>query len=463
MFIRFNVSNFLSFSEMQEFSMISGKVRSKMEQIYVDDNIKLLKFAAIFGANASGKSNLVTAIDFAQETILEKLPDGHTTKYNKSCKNNKSEKSYFEFEVKINEKYYAYGFEINLYESSLKSEWLVELLPNGNSNELFTRDIENGNTIFNDKYFSKELLSILTTYANDVRDDDSILFLKLMNQNKANFYDDNKQAKILNEMFNWIKNKLDINYPDRPISNYSYFMTDDNIDEISNIIKAFGTGITKFSIVDVNLEAIAGSIPKEILQEMIAKLEEAHVENKKRKKNKSTKTKTKTRFLFRSNTKEFLIFEIDEKSNVSTKTIKFNHGNNDIFFGLSEESDGTVRLLDLIEILLDKSQSKTYVIDEIDRCLHPQLTFKFVDTFLKLAKKRNIQLVVTTHESRLLDFDLLRRDEIWLVNKNLEGSSSVYSLEEYNIRFDTKVDKAYLDGRYGGIPIFNSIFPIGEV
>ena len=130
-------------------------------------------------------------------------------------------------------------------------------------------------------------------------------------------------------------------------------------------------------------------------------------------------------------------------------------------FNLSEESDGTVRILDLLEVLLSR-KGKTYVIDELDRCLHPSLTYKFVDTFLQLAEQKDIQLIVTTHESRLLDFDLLRRDEIWFVNKRKTGESDIYSLEEYNARFDQKIDKAYLEGRYGGVPVFSTVFPIKE-
>ena len=81
---------------------------------------------------------------------------------------------------------------------------------------------------------------------------------------------------------------------------------------------------------------------------------------------------------------------------------------------------------------------------------------------MKLAEKKNIQLIVTTHESRLLDFNLLRRDEVWFVNKRADGASNLYSLEEYNERFDKKIDRAYLEGRYGGVPIFNAVFPFKE-
>ncbi|PKM65884.1 MAG: transporter [Firmicutes bacterium HGW-Firmicutes-2] len=454
MLIRFNVGNFLSFNSVEEFSMISGKVRSKMNHIYSDSKLKLLKFAALFGANASGKSNLVSAIDFARETVVLGLPDMHTMKYFKGYEANKNEKSYFEFEVKIGSSYYAYGFELLLSDSSIKSEWLIELDPIGNDRVIFTRDVESGQYSVDNYFKDKKLISKLNLYAEDVREDDTILFLKIMNQNKDNFYNENKEAAILKEMFRWIEINLDVNYPDRPISDYSYFMTDDNINEISRVISAFGTGITKFRVVDVAPESIFADLPRKLAQDIISKLEKSSAEKKKKDED------SVSRILIRSSNKDFMILEIDNEGEISSKTIKFNHGNDNVLFSLSEESDGTVRILDLLEILLDRKKDKTYIIDEIDRCLHPQLTYKFVETFLELAESRNIQLIVTSHESRLLDFDLLRRDEIWFVEKNTNGETRLYSLEEYNSRFDQKIDKAYLEGRYGGVPLFNTIFPI---
>jgi AAA15 family ATPase/GTPase len=453
MLIRFSVGNFLSFNAVEEFSMISGKVRSKMNHIYSDDKLKLLKFASLFGANASGKSNLVSAIDFARKTVLLGLPDMHTMKYFKGLEANRDKNSYFEFEVKIGYSYYAYGFELILSDSSIKSEWLIELDPSGNDREIFTRDVESGKYSV-DKYFkNKKLVNKLNLYADDIKLDDSILLLKIMNQNKDNFYNENEEATILKEMFRWIERKLDVNYPDRPISDYSYFMTDDNIDEISRVISAFGTGITKFKVVDVAPESIFADIPKKLAQDIISKLEKSNAKKKK-------EEESVSRILIRSSNKDFMILEADNEGKISSKTIKFNHGNDDVLFSLSEESDGTVRILDLLEILLDRKKDKTYIIDEIDRCLHPQLTYKFVETFLELAESRNIQLIVTSHESRLLDFNLLRRDEIWFAEKNSSGETRLYSLEEYNSRFDQKIDKAYLEGRYGGVPLFNMIFPL---
>ena len=122
-------------------------------------------------------------------------------------------------------------------------------------------------------------------------------------------------------------------------------------------------------------------------------------------------------------------------------------------FSLGEESDGTIRLLDLIEVLLANSSNRVYVIDEVSRCLHPLLTKKFISDFLELAIERDVQLIVTTHESDLLDLDLLRQDEIGFVAKREEnGTSKVFGLGEFGARFDKRIRRAYLDGQYGAIP-----------
>lgn len=154
--------------------------------------------------------------------------------------------------------------------------------------------------------------------------------------------------------------------------------------------------------------------------------------------------------------KNYYILEFDkQKNDVIFKTIMFSHNNiSNLYFGLDEELDGTVRLFDFLDILLC-NENKVYVIDEFDRCLHPNLTCYFIKDFLQQAKKRNVQLIITTHELRLLDLNIVRQDEVWFVQKDKKGESDIYSLDEYNERFDKKIDKAYLDGRYGASPMFN--------
>ena len=460
MLIRFNIKNFLSFSEREdgkseEFSMIAGKVRSKKEHVYEDGKIKLLKFAAVYGANAAGKSNLVKALDFMQRIIVSGLPEGHTDNYCKVMTESKDKESYFELEILLNDKYYAYGFEVILNQSRFTSEWLVELTSDNKEKLIFSRDIIKGIYEFGGEVKIKGLIEKLNVYAEDIQEDGSVLLLSIMNQNKKTLYQQFEQAAIFQDIYKWIKNNLDINYPDRPISDYSYMAKTENVEEICRIIAAFGTGITDFQMVEVPVEKVLGHLPKTIQEDLLADIEKKTVDMK------ADINVDELGIIMRSN-RDFFILNIDKEENIICRTIKFSHGKKNILFELSEESDGTVRLLDLLEVLLS-GEGKTYIIDELDRCLHPSLTYKFVDTFLKLAFQKNIQLIVTTHESRLLDFDLLRRDEIWFVNKRKSGESDIYSLEEYNARFDQKIDKAYLEGRYGGVPVFNTVFPIREV
>ena len=460
MLIRFNVKNFLSFSERkdgktEEFSMLAGKVKSKKDHLYDNGKIKLLKFAAVYGANASGKSNLVKALEFMKRIVLWGLPDGYTDKYRKVNDENKDKVSYFEVEIMIGEKYYAYGFEVILNKGKFISEWLIELSVDNKEKIIFIRDIENGIYEFGDEIKEeKGLIDKLDVYAEDVQEDSSVLFLFIMNQNKKTLYHQYEKASAFQDVYMWLRKGLDINYPDRPISDYSYMAETENVEEVCRIISAFGTGITGFKMVEVPVEKVLGHLPKRIQEKILEDIEKKFTDIK------NNEELEKIGIVMRSN-RDFFILNIDREENVICKTIKFSHGKENILFNISEESDGTVRILDLLEVLLS-GEGKTYVIDELDRCLHPSLTYKFVDTFLQLASQKDIQLIVTTHESRLLDFDLLRRDEVWFVNKRKSGESDIYSLEEYNARFDQKIDKAYLEGRYGGIPVFSTVFPIKE-
>jgi len=153
--------------------------------------------------------------------------------------------------------------------------------------------------------------------------------------------------------------------------------------------------------------------------------------------------------------KEFYTFEIDSEDNITIQTIEFEHEAPEVYFNLNEESDGTARLLDLIEILFKISNDSIYVIDEIDRCLHPAMTTKIIKLFLQMAESRNTQLIITTHESRLLKEDIFRNDEISFMLKLKSGSTLIKSLDNYQLRADKKIYVALFDGTIEAIPAFN--------
>jgi hypothetical protein len=129
-----------------------------------------------------------------------------------------------------------------------------------------------------------------------------------------------------------------------------------------------------------------------------------------------------------------------------------------LILALSEESDGTLRLLDLIPALYrKKSDAELYFIDEIDRSMHPLLVYKLLEYFLRRCTGTPCQLIVTTHESHLLDLDLLRRDEIWFAEKDSAGATNLYALTDFNVRKDLRARKSYLEGRFGAVPFLGEI------
>jgi hypothetical protein len=106
-------------------------------------------------------------------------------------------------------------------------------------------------------------------------------------------------------------------------------------------------------------------------------------------------------------------------------------------------------------LFFETRRTNVIFIDEIDRSLHTNLTKRFLELFYEFNQDEGCQLIATTHDSNLLDLDLLRQDEIWFVERQNNHSSNIYSLNKYKERFDKKIDKEYLLGRYGAIPIFD--------
>ena len=122
-------------------------------------------------------------------------------------------------------------------------------------------------------------------------------------------------------------------------------------------------------------------------------------------------------------------------------------------FDTSDESDGTNRIIDFIPILMDLIKGdNVFIIDEMERSLHPNLIYDLLDLFLDKAENINSQLILASHESSLLTQKLLRKDEVWFTVKDNDGASRIHSLEQYNIRFDKQIRKDYLLGRFKAIP-----------
>lgn len=173
----------------------------------------------------------------------------------------------------LGEKYYAYGFEVILSQSKFVSEWLVELTSDNKERLIFSRDINKGLYEFGTVLHEKGLINKLEVYAEDIQEDGSILLLSAMNRNKKTLYQQYSNAAIFQDVYMWIDEKLDINYPNRPISDYSYMAKTENVEKVCKIISAFGTGITNFQMVGVEPEVVLSNLPKQVRENLLADIE----------------------------------------------------------------------------------------------------------------------------------------------------------------------------------------------
>ena len=450
MLIGFKIKNFRSFNELQHFSMIAGKTRNFNEHICEKRGKKILKFSSIYGANASGKSNLVLAINLGKKMILSNSAAIFSNQYFRFDKDNIDKSSYFEYEIEKNGRLYSYGFEVNVNKKIIDSEWLIDMT-SPKELVIFEKDNINKNFHSNLKFDNKDDKNRFDICKKDMKDNNNILFLSEMNRRIMLSKEKNDSFKDFTNVFDFFVNDLQIILPNQKREiQFNYFSKFK--DEIKPLLFKLGLDITDL----VEYNTTMDEIKDKLKSEYSAFIEQFNQEFNKFKKAKGYKFEATLRI----ENSIYTISYVENEEGFKVKAIKVIHGDPDVPFDTYEESDGTLRILELIDVLL--SDEKVYIIDEIDRSLHPSLTIEFVKSFLELLKDKNSQLIITTHESRLLDYDILRRDEIWFTDKNEEKATELYSLEQFkdDARFDRKIDKAYLDGRYGAIPIFHEFFEV---
>ena len=210
MLIRFIVSNFLSFNTEQEFSMNTGQTRQYKDRVEETNDLSLLKFAALYGANASGKSNFVKAIDFSKKIIVDGIDDmNYEDMHYKLDPKNIEKPTKFEYEIKIKNKYYAFGFNVDLKNKRILNEWLVELSPRGD-HLIYERSIEDNYSKHDlefDEETTKAKLEFLLEDANNI---ENTLLITEINRRKSN----PDSFKIFENIFSWFDNKLEVIYPD---------------------------------------------------------------------------------------------------------------------------------------------------------------------------------------------------------------------------------------------------------
>lgn len=447
MLVNFRFSNFMSFDELNEFSLVKGKTKQHAHHLHTNQelDISTLKFSTIYGANGAGKSNFVKAFKFVQELVVSnKFDSEHRDFYCRSNIQNKDKFSSFEFELLIDNNIYSYGFSINIFKKQFAQEWLYKISGN-HEIEYFTYNESNKDLNISIDFKDNKLLNRFSIYKDDylsLKSSKKSLFLHFINSSKSNFDDNELDFQILNKVYNWFSNGLEVILPNKPPKRALIYLGKNDTADIENFLIDFGTGIKSVIKEDISLENIYKTDDRNYIDNILEQVLERTVNSDKK----------KYKGILRSNKNLFLITcsMKDDELQVSWHVFKFLL-NSHTKYSLSELSDGTIRLLELYSVLTNKTM-KTFVVDELDRSLHPNLTLNFLKYYLD--KNNDSQLIATTHEDRILNLSILRRDEIWFVDRDDNACSKLYPLEKFKIRFDQDVMKAYLDGRYGSIPKF---------
>ena len=451
MFIGFSVSNFLSFKTTQTMSMIASKVARHKQHILMGKGKKVLKTGLIYGANAGGKSNFIKAIDFSRDIILEGLEQVDLNKkYFRIDTSNYKVPGVFEYRLMTQSgKEYSYGIAISYAEKEIISEWLIRIEKNGSETFVFNRDInEDGENITESeiKYENREEAIRWQVYLEDFgKNISDPLKKKTILSDIAER--SGKQVGIFKEIldvYNWFQSII-ILFPTRQYSGLNQMVEKENVRQFfSKMMQYFDTGIMSIESKQgpMDFDKIFEGIPAEYAEKLKIKI---------------SNDITNESVLCKVNNQIYSLKKDDDGNIITTKMMQ-NHGNGQDLFEYADESDGTKRLFDLIPLFYEHNGNRVIFIDEIDRSLHTNLTRRFLELFYKLTERDNSQLIATTHDSNLLDLDLIRQDEIWFVERVKDQSSRMYSLNRYKERYDKRVDKEYLLGRYEAVPVFNEEF-----
>ena len=437
MLIGFKTRNFRSFKDLQHFSMIAGKVRNNENHIIEKNNHKILKFSGMFGANGSGKSNLILAMSLVQRLISKGISTLINNQYYRGIGCNPEEDSYFEYELALNNKLYSYGFEINILKKEIVSEWLIDMTKT-KEKKIFERDLKK-NTFCSDIIDNKHLS--FSNCLEEMKKNNQNLFLSEMTRRLVMSGNDDDFFEDIYNVFKFIMHDTIIIRP----STHKLFDIDyiKSKEKILKILKALDINVVDYDTEDSDIKNIKLKLSDNDYNNLLHDIDVL-----------STRYKN-IRCTLRIENDLYTIRKQNDNT-YDVCTLKFLHKDNNNSFGAYEESDGTIRILELIDILL--TNDKLFLIDELDSSLHPLLVSGLLKIFLK--SKTTNQLIITTHELKTLDFDLVRRDEIWFAEKNENGESKIFSLEEFKdiARFDRKIDKAYLEGRFGAIAKIDSSY-----
>jgi AAA15 family ATPase/GTPase len=412
----FSFGNFWSFKDIQTLNLTAAKIKSKNTELDhvnvfpINNDLSLLKTKAIYGANASGKSNVIKAlvsfIRIIKDSVKEERALDLIDSFQLST-DTENKPTFFQLIFRIGKIRYRYGFEAD--DKSIKSEWLFST-PNKREQPLFIRE-------------GKLIIEI-----NQTHFEEGVMYQKLFKNSKDPIFTDTSLFLTHLSITGFGKLSKKIIMTISSISIISglghrgmYGIAGDSLSDsikkkfILDFLKKADIGIVDLDTVEITNENLPDNIEDEIKDDL-----------------------KKGKIIVSSRTK----YNAELKS----------EGKSDFSFGM-QESEGTKKMFELSPFIYKSlKEGLPLFIDEFDSRFHPLLTKKIVELY-NSAENKNAQLIFTTHDTNLLSSDLLRRDQIDFVEKDKYGASHLYTLVEIKgVRNDASFEKDYIQGKYGAIP-----------
>lgn len=426
MLIQFSVENYRSIRDKQTLSLAASKYFKELDvngfAVGVSEQVpRLLRSSVLYGPNASGKSTLINAVDFMREQVIHSAKESQANEEIdvvpfKLSASSRAQDS--EFEVAFVEAgvRYQYGFRCN--RTRFTEEWLFAY-PHGRTQKWFHRVFDAKTK--KDKYrFSTHFAGgkKRLDWADQTRP--NALFLSTALQ---------LNCEQLIPVLDWFQRRLRVikahQFQELGVTMRKCRDTDDK-QRVLDFMNSAGLSMTDIRIVTQAFSAemlpnsLSASLRDELTQKMAGK-ELMHA--------------------------KFLHQELD-----TTKPVELDR---------DEESDGTIALFGFAGHWLDAiDEQRVLIVDELDSSLHPLIVHHLVK--LLHQDNRQAQLVFTTHDTTLLSQKILRRDQVWFMEKDMNNATQLYPLSDYSPRDNEALERGYLNGRYGGIPFLKDLDFYGQ-
>ena len=419
MLIEFTTGNFRCFKEPVTLSMVAARLNARDPEVdknttfKIDSDLKLLVSSAVYGANASGKSNLISAIAFMRNFVLNSSRESQVeqpipVEHFRLNTETKDRPSLFQIVFLADGEKFRYGFEVT--SAKVATEWLFTT---GKRKEvrLFTRD---GNGIHVGRPYKEGRRLEKITRRN-------ALFLSVV----AQF-----NGPVASRLLDWF-NKVGIvsGLDDTGYQGFTLkrFQSETHRQQIINLVRSLDVGID--DIASEVIERSKVSFPTG----MPRKLQE---------------------FLLEESQEFFAIKTTHKQFNPEGKVVA-----REIFDLGNQESHGTQKLFFLAgPIMHTLSEGRVLFVDELEARLHPLITCELIRLFQSgETNPLHAQLVFTTHDTNLLSNKRFRRDQIWFTEKDRQGAAYLYSLSELKVRNDAPFESDYIQGKYGAIPFLGDV------